>query len=344
MDNFFKIKGKKLLSKCPPDVNPEEWKIFRNNFDLAGNYSDLGYPIQLDIELNGGCNMSCPFCLHGYEDIPNIELSLKAYREVIKQAVDIGVKSIKFNYINEPMLRKDLESCIKYAKEQGIINVYMVTNGTVLNKKRRESLLASGITKVFVSLDATTKETYEKQRLSGMFEKVKTNIKEFIKLRNSENKEFPLVRVSFLKNSLNIHEAPDFEKEWSGVADIINFQTMNEVPDMETGLLIEESIIPEKGCNFPFKQLVVDHLGNIQPCCKLDGKKLIVGNIKDMTLKEAWNSDKYKRLRELHKGDGWKQHPVCFKCMVPNYKEKTIKEDENIPTKDITNIPKGVYT
>ena len=28
----------------------------------------------------------------------------------------------------------------------------MVTNGTVLNKKRRESLLASGITKVFISL------------------------------------------------------------------------------------------------------------------------------------------------------------------------------------------------
>lgn len=335
MDNFFEIKGKELLSACPPDIDAEEWKNFRIKFKQSEDFIEHDAPIQLDIELNGGCNMECPFCIHGYveEKIPNIELDIGSYKKIIKEAVEIGVRSLKLNYINEPMLRKDLEDCIKYAKDQGILNVYMVTNGTVLNKKRRESLLASGITKVFISLDATTSETYNKQRLSGMFEKVEKNIMEFIKLRNSQNKQFPLVRVSFLKNAINIHEKDDFQKRWEGKADMINFQTMNEVPDMETGLLVDKTVMPEKGCNFPFKQLVVDHLGNIQPCCKLDGKKLIVGNIKDMTLKQAWNSKKYKKLRQMHKDGSWVNHKICYECMLPGQK---FEDKKKIPLKNIT--------
>ena len=146
---------------------------------------------------------------------------------------------------------------------------------------------------------------------------------EFIKLRNDRGLKFPLVRVSFLKNKLNIHEADEFNEKWRGVADIINFQTMNEVPDVDTGLLIDDNVIPEKGCTFPFKQLVVDHLGNIQPCCKLDGKKLIVGNIKDMSLQEAWDSEKFKGLRKMHADGTWVNFKTCYECMVPGKKFKT---------------------
>lgn len=328
MSNFFDIKGKHLLAKCPPDVDEEEWKLFREDFaERDKHLAEKSAPIQLDVELNGGCNMACPFCLHGYGTrIPNIQLSMDAYKHIIQEAVAIGVKSLKLNYINEPMLRKDLEEAIRYARDQGIINIYMVTNGTVLNEKRRISLLASGITKVFISIDAVTPETYNKQRLSGKYNLVVQNIMDFIKLRNDNGLEFPLVRVSFLKNAINIHEEKEFRKKWEGVADIINFQTMNEIPDMETGLLVEESPEPEKGCSFPFKQLVVDHLGNIQPCCKLAGKKLIIGNIKDMTLEQAWNHEQSVALRQAHKTDEWKKHPVCYDCMCPNAKPKENEE------------------
>lgn len=333
MSNFFDIKHKELLNLCPPEINPKEWKDFRDTFKKAANFTELDHPIQLDIELNGGCNMKCPFCIHGYGNkIPNLNMKVDDYHRIIDEAVEIGVKSLKLNYINEPMLRKDLEVCIKYAKDKGILNVYMVTNGTCLTKKRRESLLASGITKVFISLDATTSETYNKQRLGGQFNKVVNNINKFVELRNSKGMQFPLVRVSFLKNSLNIHEAEEFKEIWEEKVDIINFQTMNEVPDRETGLLIEKTPYVEKGCTFPFKQLVVDHLGYIQPCCKLDGKKLQLGNIKTMSLKEAWNSKKIKHLRKIHSTDEWRNHPVCYKCMVPSEE----MEPEKIPSVSLT--------
>ncbi len=327
--HFFDIRHENLLNACPPDIDQGVWDAFRSNYHSRENFEEHDHPIQIDVELNGGCNMACPFCIHGYGDrIPNVQLSVESYRKIIREAVKIGVRSLKLNYINEPMLRKDLEECIRFARDEGILNVYMVTNGTVLTKKRQESLLASGITKVFVSIDAATEETYNRQRLSGKFKMVVQNIRDFIELRNSENKTFPLVRVSFLKNAINIHEAEEFEKQWSGVADLLNFQTMNEIPDMETGLLVEENPEPERGCTFPFKQLVVDHLGNIQPCCKLAGKKLIIGNIDKMTLTEAWNHPKSKALRKIHSTSAWKKHPVCYDCMCPT--KKHAKEDNPI--------------
>lgn len=316
MDAFFDIVGRELLNAAPPDVDAEAWSAFRSEFAKRERLESASFPIQIDVELNGGCNMRCPFCIHGYDKIPNVELSRESFERILSEAVRLGAKSLKLNYINEPLMRRDLEECIALARAAGFLNVFVVTNGTLLTEKRSESLLGSGLTKLFVSIDAATSETYDKQRLSGKYDLVVRNVKRFIEMRNDKGLSFPLVRVSFLKNALNISEAEDFRRQWSGIADIITFQTMNEVPGEDTGIALDAPE-PQQGCQFPFKQLVVDHLGNIQPCCKLAGKDLVVGKIDDMTLAEAWNHPKFVELRRMHAANEWKGHPVCGPCMMP---------------------------
>jgi len=259
--------------------------------------------------------MKCPFCLHGYENRPNTLMPIERYKRLIDEAVAFGVRGLKLNYINEPMLRKDLEQCISYAKSAGMLNVYMVTNGTLLNDKRRDSMLNCGITKVFISVDAATSETYDKQRLSGKFNLVVKNILDFVEERNRRGLTYPLVRVSFVRNALNIHEEEDFRKFWKDKVDIIAFQMMTELPDLNSGLTIKKQVNETKGCTFPFKQLVVDYEGDILPCCKMGGKKLLLGNIDSMTLQEAWSSDKMRDLQLMHKNNRWHENPVCDRCI-----------------------------
>jgi radical SAM protein with 4Fe4S-binding SPASM domain len=321
MSGFFDIRNQNLLEECPTGIDSHDWEIFRNNYQKAGQFEQLDSPVQLDIELNGGCNMKCPFCLHGYGDKrPNTLMPIERYEELIDEAVALGVRGLKLNYINEPMLRKDLEQCIAYAKSAGMLNIYMVTNGTLLNDKRRDSMLNSGITKLFISVDATTSETYNKQRLSGKFDLVVKNILDFIEERNSRGLRYPLVRVSFLRNALNIHEEEAFQKFWEDKADIIAFQKMNDLPDLDTGLTLNGTVKDIEGCTFPFKQLVVDYEGDILPCCKMGGKKLALGNIEDMSLKAAWDSDQMKDLRLTHKENRWRENPVCTRCITGNGK------------------------
>ena len=316
MSLFHEIHNRNLLEECPIGIDSHDWELFRTNYRKAEEFGQLDNPPQLDIELNGGCNMKCPFCLHGYgKKRPNTLIPIERYKKLIDEAVAFGIKGLKLNYINEPMLRTDLEECIAYAKSAGILNVYMVTNGTLLNDKRRDSMLNSGITKIFISVDATTEGTYNKQRLSGKFNLVVNNILDFVKERNRRGLRYPLVRVSFLRNTLNAHEEEDFQRFWEDKVDMVAFQKMNELPDVDSGITLENGE-NSKGCTFPFKQLVVDHEGDILPCCKMGGKKLALGNIENMTLQNAWASTKMKDLKLMHEQNRWKENPVCKRCIT----------------------------
>src|SRR3982751_3856514 len=48
-------------------------------------------------------------------------------------------------------------------------------------------------------------------------------------------------------------------------------------------------------CAMPFTQLALRSNGNIIPCCLRED--YVIGNIKDNSLKEIWNSEKIKALR-----------------------------------------------
>ncbi len=313
-DNWFDMRGKNVLERCPPYHDPDEWSEYIRKYRDTEDLNDAGHPLQIDIELNGGCNMACPFCTHGQvaKPVPNVYLPVATYERIIDEAYALGVRSVKLNYINEPLMRRDLEEMIEYAHRAGMLNIYFTTNGLLLTKGRRARLLRTPLTKLFCSIDAVTAETYDQQRTDGRFDAIRWNILEFIRERNAMGQRFPQVVVSFLRNQINSHEAEQFAKDWKNIADVVNFQTMNEVPDIKTGLTIKQPE-PEQGCKFPFKQLVIDHQGNVQPCCKLAGAQLRVGKVDTITLREAWDS--LHPLRQIHRTGRWRQHPVCAKCM-----------------------------
>ncbi len=316
-ESFFDIRNKDALYRIPPDTDPVAWDDYISTQHEAERFTSTpSTPLQIDVELNGSCNMACPFCIHSTGS-PRAKqnLTFDQYAKLIDEAAKNGTRSLKLNYINEPLLRSDLEDAIKYAKDAGIVNVYFVTNGSLLTAKRRKSLLASGLTKLFVSIDAATPETYNKQRRNGAYETIVSNVKAFVAERDALQQSFPVVRVSFLKNQLNIHEADKFAEQWHDLVDVITFQTMNEVPGMDTGLTLEQHD-DLKPCSFPNKQLVIDSDGDILPCCKLYGKDLAIGNIESMTLQQAWDSPAMQSLRDAHQSEEWQSIPTCKKCML----------------------------
>jgi len=315
-DSFFDIKNVQALYEKPPESDPIAWDDYINDQKDAESFQKIpDAPVQIDFELNGSCNMACPFCIHGSGGGRMREsLELSKYKSLIDEASSLGTRSIKLNYINEPLLRKDLEEAIEYAKSKGILNVYFVTNGSLLTKDRRTKLLHSGVTKIFCSIDAATEETYSKQRRNGLYKKVVENVKSLVLERNQLGLTFPKVRVSFLKNKINIHETELFEKQWKDIVDVITFQTMNEVPGKDTGLTLVSNERPSP-CSFPNKQLVVDSEGDILPCCKLYGKQLVIGNVSTMSLKEAWSAPAMQKLRAAHAEDRWDEIPACKNCL-----------------------------
>lgn len=303
------------MEELPPNVDENKWNEFRRLYNNAANLYENLIPAQLDIEINSDCNLKCSFCINSLKDNEHIFLSFDKYKNIIDQAVAIGVHSIKLNYMNEPLLVNNIDEYIDYAIKKGIINVFFSTNGILLNNEMSLKLINSGLTKIFISIDATNSEIYKEQRNSNKYEIVKNNVLNFIKIRNSLKLEYPLVRVNFLENNINKHQKNDFISYWEDKADIVIIQEMNELIDNKTNLYIEKEK-KDYHCSFPFKQLVVTSKGDILPCCTMYGIRHKIGNVENMKLIDAWNSELIKSLRKLHKKGNYTENKHCKHCVL----------------------------
>ena len=63
---------------------------------------------------------------------------------------------------SEPLLYKHFDKVLKRAEEAEIMDVFIFTNGNLLNEKNSRLILNSCVTRLFVSIDAATEETYNK--------------------------------------------------------------------------------------------------------------------------------------------------------------------------------------
>ncbi|MBF0195213.1 MAG: radical SAM protein [Magnetococcales bacterium] len=305
------------------------------------------FPLQIDFELNYSCNFSCSMCTWNSESTKGkgkkTWFSYDVYKEVVDDSIKRGLRSIRLNYVNEPLMRNDITKFIKYARKAGILDLYFSTNGSLLTKKIAKKLVKSGLLRLQISLDANTKSTYESIRKGGNFEQVISNIENFLKIREELGSKTPTLRVNFVKTKQNIDELDGFIKFWRDKADFIGVQDLMEIMD-EKKQPQEESSTPIRKnfrCSQVFQHLIVRYDGSIVPCCSFYGAQMPIALLKTknakanfseveniglldnrkkanlvvQSIQEAWDGKDMKFLRKIHKaGEYWK-HPVCYQCV-----------------------------
>lgn len=160
----------------------------------------------------------------------HFQISYDLFCKIIDEGVVNGLQSIRLNYLNEPLLRDDLENFIRYAKDKGVLDIYFSTNGTLLTKERAKKLIEAGLDRIQISLDANSQELYEQMRPGSNYKKVVDNVLNLIELKKSMQSLTPLVRVNFVRTEINEHELDNFMSFWKDKADMIGVQEMVKPP------------------------------------------------------------------------------------------------------------------
>ena len=341
-----------------PDVNdpvrnaidPEKYDEYRRQWDEVTKLNLITeFPLQIDFELNYSCNFTCPMCTWNVESTEQkgkqTWFDFEVFKEVIDQGVKKGLKALRMNYINEPLIRKDIVKFISYARKAGILDIYFSTNGSLLTDDMIRGLIDSGLMRLQVSLDAYTKETYEKIRTGGNFDDVIKKVLRFLEIRKEMNVKLPTLRVNFVKNDTNKHELDDFVNFWKGKADSIGIQDLVGIMEgygKKTDKEIEnKQLSGDFRCAQPFQRVTMRYNGTILPCCTFYAAEIPIGQIKTNTktkfsdvdniglldkslkskliigtIEDIWKSEQMKFIRDIHqKGEFWK-HPVCKKCVL----------------------------
>jgi MoaA/NifB/PqqE/SkfB family radical SAM enzyme len=95
------------------------------------------------------------------------------------------------------------------------------TNGLLLKDNRAESLLDAGTDLIIISIDGSTKDTYEKIRIKGNYDVVTKNVDNLIKLKKLKKLKKPLIRLQFTIMKENVDEFAEFKKQWEDKVDIL---------------------------------------------------------------------------------------------------------------------------
>jgi MoaA/NifB/PqqE/SkfB family radical SAM enzyme len=159
----------------------------------------------MEFEITTQCYLKCIMCEHTYFDKSylNQNITFEKFKSIIEP-----IKNLKWvNVTGEgsSFLNPDFVKILKYLKSRNIY-VDFSHDFFYMTDDLAKDLINMGIERIYVSLDAATKETYEKIRVGSNFDKVVDNIKRFVELKKEMNSPIPELcfRMNFFKD--NIHE------------------------------------------------------------------------------------------------------------------------------------------
>jgi len=260
-------------------VKGERFREYRRRFEASGRGEiELDYPLDLSIETIDYCNYACPYCPRVLDRGDGTRIDDAVFERLVDEFAEGtgGLGAIGFDS-GEPLLDKTLERKIAYANAKGICDIIVTTNAVFLTPDRGRRLIEAGVTKLHVSIDANTQETYTRTR-GGVLADVENNVREFMRIRTEMGSLLPIVRCSFVKSELNAHEMEGFAEKWAPLVDYVEFQDCIDHSRLDT--LYDYEVEPF-WCHYPFQSVTINAKGDIRPCCSFYNQHLVYGRVSD---------------------------------------------------------------
>ena len=252
----------------------------------------------IEFNLVGLCNRRCDFCPWSDPEwrsshVPKVaanddvlHLPVEVYEGIMKDLNKVGFKGgIIYSAFSEPFLYNHLEEVIKISKEQcPESRIEVVTNGDFLTIDKLNTFFEAGLTRMDVSVyDGPDK------------------VKPFEDLR---------VEAGLNKEQFHIRERWYAPEEHFGISSLTNRAGANIMAEINVNKL---NTALKRKCFYPFYQLLVDFDGGVLLCNHDWDKRLIMGNVKETSILDIWNSKKYQEVRG-NLANANRNHSPCNRC------------------------------
>jgi len=229
------------------------------------------------------------------------------FRRIIAECAVERCREVHLHNFGEPLLDKNLEDRVRYAKKSGIEKVKIFSNGALLTEKRAKGLIEAGLDEIKVSMDGATRDEFERIRVPLKYNVVVENIRRLVAYRNEAGSR---LRVKFACVSTSNKEATiqSLEK----IVDRFSFGKIHNWngEDSSAG-----RVGIRKPCSRLWRTFTVLADGRVSLCCLDYDGKIILGRIdEDTSIRSIFNSPGYSRLRILHRTARQAEISLCRNC------------------------------
>jgi radical SAM protein with 4Fe4S-binding SPASM domain len=297
----------------------------------------LETPMIVEIFPIYACNFKCIYCVLSLKEKDRGYISEKKsldfdlYKKCIDEiaAFPQKLRLLRFSGIGEPLLHRHIADMIAYAvKKEVAEKIELLTNASLLTPEMADALVAAGLTRLVVSLQGITGDKYrEISQVTLDFDKFLENLKYMYKNRRRTH-----IYVKIVDDTLRGEEDKQrFAALFGPICD--SFAIEHVVPIQEPvdyshvlgakgkkvtqfGLAVGDA----KVCPQPFFKLHILPDGNVVPCHSYK-YPAIMGDSTTQSVREIWNSPKYKSFQRAML-DGVKNVcEVCGECTIYKYRQ-----------------------
>src|SRR4051812_45076387 len=171
----------------------------------------MALPKFLQVEPVGQCNLRCQMCpiqfrRDGPPHGPPAFMDFAKFTRLVDEFPDL--KELQLQGLGEPMMHPRFFDMVAYASGKGV-KVGTNSNMTLLNARRAEQCVTSGLAELHVSIDGATAATYEGIRVRAHFDRVLRNVEMLIEARRRLSSPTPTLRMVVVAMRRNLHEFPD---------------------------------------------------------------------------------------------------------------------------------------
>ena len=298
-------------------------------------------PTFVSVEPANFCQLRCPECTvgmrgerreaKGERGTPLLGgaggglLTMDLFRRILDQ-VKASAHTMQFYFQGEPLLNKQLPEMIAAAHQVGLYTI-VSTNAQALSRSTAEALVKSGLSRIIVSIDGFSEESYAAYRVGGSLHKALESLQH---LANAKAELHSRIRIELqvLRLRSNEHEWDWIKKNYKKLgathlvfktAQLYNFEhghplmptdeRYSRYKKIADGTYVHKfsplhstpyTIHRAFGalCLRLWSGCVITTHGDILPCCYDKDHRHTLGNITTHSLREIFHSNKANTLRK----------------------------------------------
>lgn len=298
-----------IFSEDKDIENSHVGKRLRETIKSSERIPKPKFPKQIQVETTNICNHGCEFCAYTLMERPKRHIDRILFERIVRESYELGAREIGLFAGAEPMACKWLDEYIILCRDIGYEYMYISTNGALGNETKFKKVIDAGLSSIKFSVNGGNRETYKRVHGRDDFNKVISNIKYVNQYRKDNNIDL-WVGVSFVGMVDTNHSFDSLksviEKD---VDEIIYYEASNQ-----SGQMPQFPDPPYIDCHLPFNKAHFSLEGYIKVCCNDYENLLAVENIADMSIAEAWHSERFQKLRQQHI-DNNLECTLCDNCI-----------------------------
>ncbi|TFH35485.1 MAG: radical SAM protein [Dehalococcoidia bacterium] len=293
------------------------------------------YPFRIHIQTHSRCNARCATCPYVNTAALREHGTMKwdVFDRLVTELGSADASStVIFVLQHEPLMNPDLFTWVRHLKTIApTTRCQVITNGSLLGNFPLEEIAASGVDMLSVSLNAHTRETFERINTGLDFTTVMENA---LRVAGDEALRQRL-RVSYVVTEINQAEIGEAVAFWKSRGVMTQVKRLTNragaLPAYESLLsstrpeqnLIESAAAGVRrsvrriiGCPMPFYETDILFNGDVILCCQDWNHDPVIGNIGTESLRSIWNGPALTALRHsilTHRCD---QIAACRGCSI----------------------------